>query len=111
MSTRIAREAKHVTYQPVPSVRVRGEAVFARLAGHTLAGAHSRILMLRREAELAVRAFLQAGQPEQEADGIEDVRWEEYRNNPTPETRRQYERAAHRAIATTLAKLAALRDA
>ena len=138
MNPTVARIAKRVAYQSAPSVTVRGEAVFARLAGHTLAGAHSRILMLRREADLVVRAMLEAGQPEravwfaspimsrldvgvvpasldvaavaeQEDDAAEDVRWEQYRVNPTPDTQRLYERAAHNAIASTLAKRAALR--
>lgn len=117
----------------------RGEDVFARLAGIER-GAHDRIIKAKHDATLAVEAFLEAGQPEraiwfaseimgllevgpkygtvseasvaeQVDDGAEDVRWEEYRANPSELTKRAYERAAHKAIASTLAKLRTLREA
>ena len=124
-----------ITYR---STRTVGpvERRLAHLTGRTVGGVHQHLLVLRADAEVAVRVCLEVGQPEravwlvapalallegapaaaclndaatseQEADGAEDVEWERYRAAPSPAAFRLYERRAHRAIARTLTKLAA----
>lgn len=122
--------------RPSVDVRERAEVIFARSIGRqSVAGAKDYLLQLREHAPLAVRAFLEAGTPEraiwftqpitelldiphvvcpqlanrsqEEAEGSEDVRWQVYQDEPTEPNRMQWERAAHRLISSTQAKLAA----
>jgi len=135
MPTRLSHPPARINYR-APRAVGRAEHLLAARTGRTPGSAHQHLLTLRRDVEVAVGALIDAGQPEravwlasplmarleagadagtldeaaiaeQEADGAEDVRWEEYRAGG--ETRagfRLYERATHRLIARLLAKLA-----
>ena len=135
MARTLSPQRDRVTY-PRPHQVGPVERRLAEKMRRTPGGAHQHMLVVRRDAQLIVEACLAAGQPEralwllspalslieslpvscldtaavaeQEADGAEDVAWEQYRAaGQTVEAWTLYERRAHRMLAATYAKLAA----